>query len=1506
MTDPLGLLNNPVTVDPLGLIPEENQSEFKGESNPRMIVDGVDTRTGKRINPEVFSDWWADFLKNDPANREKIFYSLVTAQDTGLPPSIIYDNTDKPPANWMRQNEVTLTKTIREILEIPKSLGEVGLTFVSGAVGWGVSSILGIAEATKPGASRESIRAVMEDAGRRIGYEPQTRPAREFLGRAGRLIQAAIAPAGEAAALVGESWDSPFLEAVLRFAGEAAIFNLIGKGAEKIQKPPDWYYRLTVRERGVVEGIKTDIVSGELTNEQVRYLWRDPANRAAILELYQRVETAPEVAGEVTKQAPGETLPAGEIVQPGAGKTDMVETGKITPVTEAGLYRARGLDDAIEMRREEPGGSLANYDVQSTREWLRGQTPPADGNLTLYRATPTGEEIKPGDYVTNSLQYAKDHIKANLGKGKIAKIEATLDDIYPADGPGEFWYAPKSIETTPKAGGQITEAASDDINLLLDMAARTDQAAGPAPTTEYDKIRVEAARIAYEKTSKKIDLKKRREARALERQGMEEARQDPVFLAMDYAVKQGGLNRDKLLHIWDKETVNELAKKRIGLVTKEGKLGLDEIAEDHGFVSDDALMSMMLDWKGLGEVGKKAAAEFEERYSELMSEAEKEDFHLSLLEEEAKILRGMIKATGKPSTPGIKKAIREQTGQIRVDELMVSEYEALKAGMKKAEQASRKAFREGKLDGALFEKERQIEMAQSRREKLKAKEEAKKIHDGIVKLTKDKSIPEEYQDRIADLLEGFDLLPRSDRSARRVESAREFLERQKAAGEDVSIPESMLARIERYGRTHWRELTLDQLREIFDQAQMYTHLGKIKNKLIQAKEKRDFEDVVATIVTEIGKNWGVKPVSPEQMETIFMEKTFGEKLGDFKESYLASLTKVETYLRRLDGFKDLGPIHELIYMPVKRSSDVEYRRLVEITKELRELFDPVKKSLTKEKFRVPGVDQFLTRETVVMTAMNSGNEGNLDALRENRVYNWDDAKIQTILGKVTPEEWLLYRGVIDMFEYQWPELARVSKNMSGITLRKVEGDYFPLVFDRRLSWIADRNATEKELRDFFQSIYTLPSVKTGSTIERLGGKLPPKLKFTVIFDKLAEINHYITHAEAVRDVQKILADPRVRAAIEGAPNGIGGPEAYREMMTWLQDVARQQADPMSAVEAVVKTVRINTSVVAMGWKFSTAVVQFLGWGNTIYKTGLVESTKGLAEFYTNREAMVEKIKGMSPELSGRAKVFDRELRDAYNRIGLDQFRGSQVMKDSFFSLIATMDMAVAYPTWVAAYNKGMKDFAGEASKAIEFADMTVRMTQGTALVKDLAGIQRGAEMKKILSLFYTFFSAYHQMMADAWLKFKFDKTGQNFGDLMRAWWWLTILPATIDYMIKEREVPSPGEFVKNVLQMRLTAYPVVRDITGAVLTDYDYQFSPVSRAGEVVGRFAKEISKAVTPEEEVDYDKLLRYGLESSGYIYGLPTGQAVVTMQGLIDLLNGETSDPTRLLFRAPREENE
>jgi len=143
---------------------------------------------------------------------------------------------------------------------------------------------------------------------------------------------------------------------------------------------------------------------------------------------------------------------------------DSVDVSKLSdpnPTSQPGkAYNPRGNKSAIEMRESDPNGSLANYDDQSKKEWLAAP-PPANGKLKLYRATPEGAPIKPGDYVTNSKQYALDHIKNNLGgKGKIAEIDATLDDIYPADGPKEFWYAPASLIDSSQPGKVGTELSS--------------------------------------------------------------------------------------------------------------------------------------------------------------------------------------------------------------------------------------------------------------------------------------------------------------------------------------------------------------------------------------------------------------------------------------------------------------------------------------------------------------------------------------------------------------------------------------------------------------------------------------------------------------------------------------------------------------------------------------------------------------------------------------------------------------------------------------------------------------------------------------------------------------------------------------------------------------------------------------------------------------------------------------------------------------------------------------
>jgi hypothetical protein len=1068
----------------------------------------------------------------------------------------------------------------------------------------------------------------------------------------------------------------------------------------------------------------------------------------------------------------------------------------------------------------------------------------------------------------------------------------------------------------PEVGGQSALAAEtaqketpDDINALLSMAAKQDVATGKAEIGDnpsYDAIRQKAAQLAFEKINKKIDFQKRKEVAALKRQGEVDARQLPVFTAMEDIIKAGGIKKSSLEADYDKDTIKELMRKRPGLVTENGKYGLDEFAQEHNFDSDETLLSAMLDWKGIKAEGKVTADDFIQNYADLISKAEANDFHIELLQEEEKILAKLLKQNAPKSATGLKGVIRQETGQVRVEELMVSEYDALTAAMKKAEQASRKAFSEGKLDGALTQKTKQREIAERLKARLEAKQEAKDIHDGILKIMKDKNMPEEYKDRIEDFLSDYDLYPRSNKGRARVESTREFLDRMEIQGEDVNIPQSLLNKIERYGRIHWRELSLEQLRDIYDQTKMLAHLGKMKNKLVAAKEARDYDNVVSGIITNIKKNWpGVNAAPTDaEIETMLMEPTWREKTGQQISGYNAELTKPEYIFRRLDKWQELGPAWDSFYKPIQDAYNAEATALGPIIEKLQIMFKPFTEKhggkWAKEKYKIEGVPQILTKEKMILVALNTGNEGNLTALREG--YNWTDEQINAITGKLTAPEWRLVQDVWSLYKSMFPKLADVYNKLSGAELVAVEGNYHPLVFDRTLSWIADKNAAETDLKDFFQTIYTKPKVTTGAVIERKGGKLPPKLSFDVIFKHVADVNHYTSHALSVRDVQKLLSDPKIRSAIETAPDGIGGKDAYAQLMPWLQNVAKPKVDPLSITESILKTIRRNATTVALGLKFSVAAFQWLGTTQSIEALGHNNFVKGFLDFYTHRGDMVDAIKEKSPEMANRAQSWDRELNDAYGRLGIENFKGSQMIKDAYFSLITLMDMSVAYPTWQAGYDKGMKEFNGDESKAVYFADMKVRNSQGNALPKDFANIQRGSELKKFVTMFYTFFSSMQNQIAEVQTRFKYGE--KNIFELMKSWWWIVIAPALLSYLMMERKIPSAKEAVKQIIQYRFGGYPVLRDIVSPVFSDYDYQFSPAARFGEVAGKALLEGIRL--PTDEGDSEKFLRNAFESTGYMTGIPTGQALVTIKGFNDLKNGETSDLTRLLLRGPHENEE
>ena len=1073
---------------------------------------------------------------------------------------------------------------------------------------------------------------------------------------------------------------------------------------------------------------------------------------------------------------------------------------------------------------------------------------------------------------------------------KVLKTKSQLTDIY-NQAKGATGFLP---ETTPKeeikfAPEPISTEEPYDINTLLEMASREGATKGELPEDpSYEQIRGKANSLAWEKINKKINLAERREKASLKKQVIEDVRENPVFQIMEYVAEKGGFNYDNLRETYSKDMVDELRKKRPGLVSKTGTFSLDVVVNESEGVFDDpdTLMMDMLNFKGI----KASVEAFEITYKDMLSEVEFNDYAIDVLDAEISILNKLLKENAPKPAKGLKKFIREETGQLRVGELAVSEYGALKAGMKKAETASRIAYREGNKLGALTEKTRQREMAERLKARLLAKTETKKIHDGILKLSKNTKIPVDYQDQIALLLEDYDLLPRSPKGQRQVDSLRNFLDRAESEGEDVDIPRSLLDKVERYGRVHWKDLTLDQLRDIYDQAKMIEHLGTLKNKLLTMKGKRDFQTSVNSIVDTTKKNFNIdQETLDENLDNIIRESVINpawyKKLLEFYDGAGAELVKPERMFRLMDKWEDLGTSWRELYLPIKESSDREIRIKSDYAAKIKAIFNKFDGYKWTKKTLIPGIKYPLSREAIVMTALNTGNEGNMDALRYGK-RQWSDEQIQAIKDNLTPDEKELVTAIWDLIDSLYPLLAEVYLRKTGARLKKVEGNYFPLVFDATLSSVVDKIAMDNLNRDFFQTIYAIRPPNDSFTNKRTGGKYDPLLKFSVIFKHISDVIHYVTHAESTRDVHKLLLDPRVRSVMQSIPEI--GDKGHKEIIYWLQDISKPKMDPLSFVDSFFDYARKGTQTAILA-TFSVAVTQLMQVNQTFLQLGFFNTLEGLARFYANPLKNVEEIKAMSAEMSVGWTYFDREMADTYNNLGLDEFYNLPWLKDFMFGIISALDMFIRYPTWMEAYRIGQTKFKNEKD-LIEYADMETRNSQGVAFMKDLASIQRGGRLKKLITMFYTFPNTFHGILWELEKKWKYAdgwKVPETI-DLARAFFYLIMIPAIFDIIKRRKEWTLKN--VGNEMAINwFSRYPLARDISRAIIDGYNYRTTPATAGIEATISFTQKPT--------------FIGGVRAAGYWIpgGFPSEMAVIAMKGFMDLKAGKTNDFTRLFFREP-----
>ncbi len=1011
------------------------------------------------------------------------------------------------------------------------------------------------------------------------------------------------------------------------------------------------------------------------------------------------------------------------------------------------------------------------------------------------------------------------------------------------------------------------------------------------------------------------------------------------------------LNRAQLVERYGEPVLKRLpraSEKGRGAVYAEDGQDIDAMAEVMGFDTADAMIEALANMPNRARyIAAESDARMMERHGDLLNSVELADAAMEALhnEQREKVLRMELRALNRKirEVEPFVRAERDKARQQRRDAVAatdlppVESFRAIARGVigqkqvrdlspnlylvaeRKASRAAFEAMARGDYAEAQAAKQRELLNHYMYLEATRAKAEA----DGIVKYLKgfDQTSTRQrlgkagadYLDQIDALLERYEFRRVTQRELGRRESLAAWLAQQEAAGNAVAVP---LELQDEARRVNWQQVPMDELRALRDSVKNIAHLASLKGKLMRKRQAIDFDKVVAEMLVALDSS-GFDSTG-DLGRTNMKAAGVAEKGAALWRKFDAAHLKVEQLVEWLDGGKIDGPWARYLFDLADEAQSTEYDLHAQVTQKIEALSSSMPKAwrqglMDRTAVRLPGFTQPMTRYDLISIALNMGNAQNLQRLQDG--YGWSDADLQRVRDALTAEDWRFVQGTWDAIETLWPYMAALEERTSGLPPEKVEaqefeaagqtwrGGYFPLVYDPRKSNAGERQANEAEsVQNFMAQGYGRAATNRGATkarVEKL--KAPVLLDYEqVVTSHLAKVIKDISHREAVIGINKILTEESIKA---GLIDKVGAAQ-YEELRKWLQVLVNDRSDTLhqaSGLGGLVMKARTNMAIVTMGWKISTMLAQVAGLGPSLdtvkprfFGKALIEATASPRETWA---FIAEK----SGEMRNRANTIERDARDALLRMRGEGGVLADVRRTAFY-LTAMADRMVSTPTWLGAYQQALAEGKSEED-AIRAGDRAVRLSQGAGGSKDLAAVQRNNELMKLLTMYYTPFNVLYARLRDV----GHQGAVEGIGYLPKAaarLIALVVLPAVMGDLLAGRG-PDEDEdetwwAIRKILLYPIATIPVVRDLSGFLEAGIirasgegemkyppSYKLSPVMSAIEKVAKLPGKIADAVTGEREVG--DVAWDVLETSGYILGLPTAQARITGEYLVDLLTGE-----------------
>ena len=797
------------------------------------------------------------------------------------------------------------------------------------------------------------------------------------------------------------------------------------------------------------------------------------------------------------------------------------------------------------------------------------------------------------------------------------------------------------------------------------------------------------------------------------------------------------------------------------------------------------------------------------------------------------------------------------------------------------------------------------------RDRLKAREEMESARKYLSKFNRVvKSIDIEYREQIEALLESVELSNApSLKDLDKRTSLLQFVKKMEEQGRAHNIDAEYIAEIQ--AKRNYREMTVEEMRVLVDTVKGIEHLGRLKNKMLTARDKRTYQEIRDKIVESIRDN-----ARDHDKRTSTAANNI-ERVEDGFSGFMWGHIKISSIARILDGGKDAGAFWNYFIRPINEAADREATMTAETAQKLEEILKPLNDNLTHREYwrnaeyQIGG--QKFTRRQLFAIALNLGNEGNIQRLLSGghgSVRNWNMPEVMDAMQHLTSKEWQAVQKVWDLFESFRPQIAELERKVVGIepqwveakplTVRTADGEmltlrggYYPAKYDPASTQAAESGNALSDIEDIKSAVKMAANTRHSFTKDRAAAveNRPLLLDLSVTYNGLNEIIHDLTHREAVIDAARLLKSSSIDKAIRETL----GAQAKQQLNKALEDIARGNTAPVNGLDKVSGLLRQNVSMTGLGFNVVSAAVQITGFIPAVARLGGKYAWVGLSQYTTHPIKATRTAMEQSEFMRNRGNTRLREIREVAATInGAGKIR--KFLNKYSYWLMMKMQQVVDTAIWHGALAKAM-DSGKDLDTAIKLADQTVLDTQGGGQIKDLSEFERGSNTQKLFTVFYAYMNtALNQGFVEA-------KTQKSKAKLAADLMMIYVVPTALTALMKSALIPGDDDddlakkLAKEQISFVLGLFVFGRELTqlaNIATGDRFYGYTGPSGLRPFDDAF-KFVQQAVQGEFDSAF---VRASVNLLGDAFGLPSAQINRTIKGAQALQDDETDNPAALLF--------